>query len=239
MTETTPQDFLKKHKNQTVRDMFALLEKELAPLAELQERVKKASPPPVSELDKELAESEEPQVVEFRKAIERIEEQLRVAREDAHKFLLSRYKTLSSDELEALRNEYGQQATRARKAWGMLHDFSEMMPNTDGVKEALEQIRIPNFRNFGNTTGRTALGDGGPRPKVSKVTIKRADGQVKSDERISSLAIWSKLKTKDIYEVWFKTAGVEQWQDIKDTHTFKVGECEVTIEPYDNGDSEE
>ena len=235
----TPQDVLGKHKNQTVRDMYAVLTKELKPLEALQEKVKAAIPPTVAELDKELSESEDSKVKEFREAIERLEEQVRVAREDAHKHLLSKYKTLSSDEITALKTEYSTQANRARKAWGMLNDFAEMMPNTEGVKDALGNIRIPDLRALSGTTGRTNHGEGGPRPKITSVTITRKDGESKTAERISGLVVWAKLKTSDIYSAWFKAAGVDQWQDIKETHTFSVGDCEVTIEPYVNGDNEE
>jgi hypothetical protein len=232
-------DVLKNHKNQTIKDMYALLEKELKPLETLQEKVRKASPPPVSELDKELTESEDPKVVEFREAIQRLEDQVRIAREDAHKHLLGKYKTLSDDELDALKNQYGVQYTRAKKAWGMLHDFGEMMGNTDGVVEALNEIRIPNLKSLGNNTGRTNVGDGSPRPKVTSVTIVRGDGATKTAEKISALVVWAKLKTPDIYREWFATAGTDQWQNISETHTFKVGDCEVTIEPVVDTEDDE
>lgn len=232
-------EILSKHKNQTVKDMFALLQKELQPLDELQDKVKKASPPPVAQLDKELAESEDPTDVEFREAIQRAEDAVRIAREDAHKHMLRKYKTLNPDELEKLKNAYGQQATRAKKAWGMLNDFAEMMPNTDGVKEALAEIRIPNLKTLGNTTGRTNVGDGGPRPRITSVTIVRKDGAAKTDTKISPLMIWAKLKSTDVYRAWYEAAGVDQWQDITETHTFTVEECEITIEPVVHTEDDE
>lgn len=234
-------EILSKHKNATVRDFYALLEKELKPLDALQDKVKKASPPPVAKLDQELAESEDPADVEFREAIQRAEDAVRIAREDAHKHMLSKYKTLDPDELEKLKNEFGVQATRARKAWGMLNDYAEMMPNTEGVKQALDEIRIPNLKSIGGTLGRTNVGDGGPRPQITSVTITRKDGSTKTDTRISALMSWSKLNTQDIYKAWFAAAGTDQWQSITETHTFQVDECEVSIEPRGNAedDSEE
>lgn len=229
-------DVLKTHKNQTVVDMYKLLEKELKPLDAMQAKVKAAMPRPVAELDKELSESTDPKLVEFREAIERIEEQLRVAREDAHNHMRKDEQTLSDDELEKLKTAYGQQYNRAKKAWGMLNDFASMMPNTDGVTDALKEITIPNLRNVGKTTG--SVGDGTARPRITSVTIVRKDGSSKVDERISSLVTWSKLKTQDIYAAWYAAAGTDNWKNITETHTFKVDDCEVTIEPHVNGEDE-
>lgn len=231
-------EILSKHANKMVRDMYAILEKELKPLDALQEAVRAAMPRPVAELDKEAEESTDPKIVEFREAIKRAEDQARIAREDLHKHMRKGEKSLSDDELEKLKNQYGVQQTRARKAWGMLNDTGEMMPDTDGVVEALREIKIPNLKSIGGTLGRTNVGDGGPRPQIESVTITRADGASKTDQRISALVVWAKLRTPDIYAEWFSAAGTDQWKSIKETHTFKVGDCEVTIEPHVDGEED-
>lgn len=235
-TEKTYADILAGHKNKTVREMWDQVLKEAAPLAEIQEKVKAASPPPVSELDKQLAESDDPEVKEFREQIERLESQLRTAREDAHKHLLKGYNTISEEEMDKLNTDYAVKATRVRKAVGMLRDYGEIM-SVDGVVEAIDQYRIPNLRG-GATRGRSNLENGGPRPKVSECTIVRADEKVKTGQQISVLAPWAKLQTADIYSAWFQKAGTTTWQDIHETYTFEVGDCEVTIVPKVS-DSEE
>jgi hypothetical protein len=217
--------------------MWDVVTKESAPLQEIQAQVKAASPPPVAELDEELARSEDPKIVEFREAIKRAEESLKVAREDAHRHLLQGYKTLSEDELKDLTNKYAQQYNRVRKAVGMLRDYGEMMSNTTGVVEAVDKYRIPNLRSVAGNKGRTSI-EGGPRPSITSCTIVRADGKSRTDKKISVLAAWSKLTSADIYAAWFKAAGVSQWQDVTDTHEFKVGDCTITIVPRE-ADSEE
>lgn len=230
MTDTTFEQFFESHKNKTVRELWELLKQEAAPLAEIQAEVKAASPPTVPELDKDLAESDDPKVMEFRAEIERLETALRNAREDAHGYIKdTKYKVLSSDELEALNTKYAQQATRVRKSVGMLRDYGEIQ-RVDGVVENIDKYRIPNLR--GNATrGRTNLENGGPRPKIESCTIVREDQKAKTGHQISVLAPWAKLTSADIYAAWFAKAGVSAWQDIHETHTFDVGTCTVTIVP--------
>lgn len=235
-TPQTPEEFLANHENPTVQQMWGIVAAEVSPLSAMQEKVRKSSPPPVSELDEKLKTSEDPQVIEYREAIEKLEAALREAREDAHKYLLKDYQTLSSEEIKDLKADYSKQYEKAKAAWTMLHNYAKFMSGTDvdvtGVVENLEKFRLPSLRGIGGNTG-NANTEGTPRTQITSVVVTRENGTEKTFDKLSSASVWAKVPTADIIREWLAKAEVSTWQEVDKEVTFEVEKVTFVITPRD------
>lgn len=236
MADTKSQDtpdvntVLGKHKNETVRAMWERVAGFAAPLAGLVDEIKASSPPPVNELDKELSESTDPKIVEFRAEIERLEAALRTAREDAHKELLKKVKTLSPEDLEKKKNTFAKHYNDARGAVALLRNTAAALDWKD-VMEALDAYELPTLRGT-NRIG-TANSEGTPRPQVASIVVTRENGQRKEFDKLSFAAKFVGCETSAIYNAWIAAAEVSEWQKIDTTQEFDVNNCTVVITPKD------
>lgn len=232
-------EVLSGHPNATVRDMWERVKEDAAPLEEIHENIRAASPPSSSELDEWLTSSPDPEIVEFREAIKRMEDALRVAREDAHKALLSKVRQVSPEELDQLKVQYAKQIGVVRTSVGMLRDFAELMSgrqNVEGVLDALKAYSVPTLRAIGPNRGSTNQGDGAPRPQVKQIEVTRPNGASKTFDKLSHAAQWVKQNTSDVYAAWLKAAKANQWQDVTEAVEFTLNDFKFGITPRDSAE---
>lgn len=220
---------LSKSKNTTVKDMWNKLQEMVKPLTEIQQKIKAASPPSVLELDKELNSSEDPVIAEYRAEIKRLEEAVKVAREDAHQKMIARYQTIPEAELEDLKKAFAAQHSDARTTLGMLRDYATIFKVTE-AEEALKDFKLPDLRGQ-NKVGQGANADSAPRPKVTAVTVTRADGKSKTTDTLSAAALFAKQATADVLATWLKEAGASEWQEVSETLTVELDGVTYEITP--------
>lgn len=230
--QTTNTLDLSKHKNTFVKQMWEKISDRIAPLKEVHDQIKAATPPSVSELDTELKTSDDPQVKEFRDAIHRAEEALRVAREEGHKYILkAKYAPLSDEEQAALKAKFAKLYQAANTPVGMLRDYAEMFDLED-VQTFLKSFQLPHLRGSARPGGANA--DSAPRPQVGSVVVTKADGTTKTFDKLSAASIFSKVPTAKIRDKWLETAGVSAWQDVDSEITFSADDVEFIVTPRDN-----
>lgn len=219
---------LSQYPDESVKNMWARAMGFAEPMMALHEKIREASPPNVLELDKELNSSDEPAVAEFRAEIKRLEEALKVIREDAHKHILKGYNSIPEAELKGLQAEFTKATTKVRTALTTIRGYADIM-ELDDVKALVDAYRIPTLRGTVQTPGASAASV--PRPRVANVEVKKADGKTKVFATLGAASIFASVDNSTTFRTWLETAGETEWQHVKEVVSFEVNGVKFTVTP--------
>lgn len=232
MTETvenTPVD-LSNYEDETVRKLWLKVKADEPTMFELHEKIQKSSPPSAAEVNAVLKDSEDPEIVNLRKQIEAAETRLANAKAKAAEYVAAGFDSLSDEEISALKDEFRVVSGRVKAALGLVQGVADSFGLDDVVNET-KRYQFPTLRGVGGTTKST--GESTPRAHISKdgVSVTKPGKETKVYDRLAAAATYLATDSLALLNAWLSAAGVDKWQDVKETVTFEYEGSEVTVTP--------
>lgn len=227
---------LSKHEDSAIVKLWAKVQTSVEPLFELYNKVKESSPPSVAELDKELAESADTELASYRVEMKRLEDAVRVIREDAHQHILKGYNFMDPAELAKLKTAFAEQSVIARTTLATLKNYARVL-DVAGVEEELEKFEMPTLRGTTKVAGAGSTTT--PRARIESVTVTRPDGKSKTGDKLGVAGLFASIDTDTIFTAWLEASGATKWQDIKEVVNFTVStgndkEYSFSVTPKDD-----